>query len=71
MGRFRTHFLMNHEEVKEYVLEQVDLFDEKVNLSVTEIGDGNINYVFLVKDLESGKSVVLKQADKVLRSFSG
>ncbi|MFW7360891.1 S-methyl-5-thioribose kinase [Vagococcus fluvialis] len=68
MGRFRTHFLMNHEEVKEYVLEQVDLFDEKVNLSVTEIGDGNINYVFLVKDLESGKSVVLKQADKVLRS---
>ena len=59
---------MNHEEVKEYVLEQVDLFDEKVNLSVTEIGDGNINYVFLVKDLESGKSVVLKQADKVLRS---
>jgi hypothetical protein len=32
MGRFRTHFLMNHEEVKEYVLEQVDLFDEKVNL---------------------------------------
>lgn len=68
MGRFRTHFLMNHEEVKEYVLEQVDLFDEKVNLSVTEISDGNINYVFLVKDLESGKSVVLKQADKVLRS---
>lgn len=68
MGRFRAHFLMNHEEVKEYVLEQVDLFDEKVNLSVTEIGDGNINYVFLVKDLESGKSVVLKQADKVLRS---
>lgn len=68
MGRFRTHFLMNHEEVKEYVLEQVDLFDEKVNLSVTEIGDGNVNYVFLVKDLESGKSVVLKQADKVLRS---
>ncbi|MEQ7219109.1 S-methyl-5-thioribose kinase [Vagococcus fluvialis] len=68
MGRFRTHFLMNYEEVKEYVLEQVDLFDEKVNLSVTEIGDGNINYVFLVKDLESGKSVVLKQADKVLRS---
>lgn len=62
---------MNHEEVKEYVLEQVDLFDEKENLSVTEIGDGNINYVFLVKDLESGKSVVLKQADKVLRSFSG
>lgn len=68
MGRFRTHFLMNHEEVKEYVLEQVELFDEKVNLSVTEIGDGNINYVFLVKDLGSGKSVVLKQADKVLRS---
>ncbi|XTA53180.1 S-methyl-5-thioribose kinase [Fusobacterium sp. SB021] len=33
-----------------------------------EIGDGNINYIFRVIEDETGKSVVLKQADKFLRS---
>lgn len=31
-------------------------------LQCTEIGDGNLNYVFRVSDPESGKSVIVKQA---------
>ncbi len=37
-------------------------FAEGAALQCTEIGDGNLNYVFRVVDPESGKSVILKQA---------
>ncbi len=37
-------------------------FAEDAALQCTEIGDGNLNYVFRVVDPESGKSVILKQA---------
>ena len=33
-----------------------------------EIGDGNINYVFRIWSEDSGRSLVIKQADKLLRS---
>ena len=34
----------------------------------TEIGDGNINYVFRVVSEADGHSVIVKQADRLLRS---
>lgn len=65
--KFNKHFLMSDKEVKEYILD-LGLFEESEKLSVNEIGDGNINYVFMVQNEETGKSVVVKQADTLLRS---
>ncbi|MGX7025291.1 S-methyl-5-thioribose kinase [Vagococcus hydrophili] len=65
--KFSQHFLMSGEDVKAYVF-ALGLFEKSEVLSVKEIGDGNINYVFMVKSERTGKSVVVKQADTLLRS---
>lgn len=67
MKKYEKHFLLDTEEILFYVKEK-KLFSEKDELIAEEIGDGNINYVFRVKNIKSGKSVVLKQADTLLRS---
>ena len=38
------------------------------NCTVEEIGDGNINYVFRVTDKNNQRRLIVKQADKLLRS---
>ncbi|MGY3704642.1 S-methyl-5-thioribose kinase [Vagococcus martis] len=68
MRQFDEHFLMSHDDVREYVSTYLGLFEEMDTLVVEEIGDGNINYVFKVTDPNSNKSVVVKQADILLRS---
>lgn len=62
MSKFETYFLMNDEDVKEYVKEKLDIFPKDADLTSKEIGDGNLNYVFRVKDEKTGKSVIVKQA---------
>lgn len=65
--RYQTHFLMSKAEVKTYVQTKLNLFaGDPVN--VEEIGDGNINYVFRVTNETTNESLVIKQADKLLRS---
>lgn len=66
--KYVKHFLMNKEAVKEYCVEYLHYFDNEDELEAQEIGDGNINYVFKVIGKKSGKSIVIKQADKFLRS---
>ncbi|MEG2707688.1 MAG: S-methyl-5-thioribose kinase, partial [Vagococcus sp.] len=66
MSSFKYHVLMSSETVKTYVLTKTNIFAPDAILEVTEIGDGNINYVFLVKEEKTGKSVVVKQADTLL-----
>lgn len=68
MDRFNEHFRMDEEAIKVYVAEKLKLFESIEDIKVCEIGDGNINYVFKVEDIKSKKSVVIKQADKLLRS---
>lgn len=68
MEKFNTHFLMSHEDVKEYVTKKLNLFSEEAELEIKEVGDGNINYVFIVEEPTTKKSVVVKQADSLLRS---
>lgn len=68
MGKYSKHFLLNTETVKAYTKEVLHFFGEEETLKATEIGDGNINYVFRVWNPESGKSIIVKQADTVLRS---
>jgi len=43
-------------------------FDKNAELVCKEIGDGNINYVYRVFEPASEKSVIIKQADRLLRS---
>lgn len=68
MDKFSKHFLMAHEDIKEYVSDKLGLFDKESELEIKEVGDGNINYVFIVRDKLTNKSVVVKQADVLLRS---
>lgn len=67
MSRFDSYFLMKTKDVGEYVKEKLHFFDIDAKLEAKEIGDGNLNYVFRVKDTESGKSIVVKQAGEALR----
>ncbi|AEB75539.1 S-methyl-5-thioribose kinase [Clostridium botulinum] len=52
---------MTNELVVDYI-KKINIFPGNHKLSSEEVGDGNLNYVFRVKDLESGKSVIVKQA---------
>ncbi len=68
MSKFTQHFRMNEQDAMAYVADKMDYFDEGAVLEASEIGDGNINYVFVVRDTVSDKSIVLKHADVLLRS---
>ncbi len=67
MSRFDTYFLMKTEDVAEYVQEKLHFFPDDAKLECKEIGDGNLNYVFRLRDTETGKSIIVKQADEALR----
>ncbi|EGA90840.1 5-methylribose kinase [Planococcus donghaensis MPA1U2] len=67
MTLFSTYFLMDTEEIKSYVKENISFMRDATQLEATEIGDGNLNYVFRVKDMDSGKSVIIKQAGHTAR----
>ncbi len=68
MGKYSEHFLMDKSSVIQFVKDRIKYFDDGADLSASEIGDGNINYVFKVEDKNTGRSLVIKQADKLLRS---
>lgn len=61
MSDFSKYFLMNTDDVPQYVQSKLSFFPENTKLTCTEIGDGNINYVFRVSD-DNGKSIIVKQA---------
>lgn len=68
MSEFNQFFLMKPEDVKRYTVEVLHYFQPEDAISCVEIGDGNINYVFKAWNEKDGRSVVVKQADKLLRS---
>lgn len=68
MSAFDEFFLMKPEDAKRYAVEVIHFFEAGEELECVEIGDGNINYVFQVRSRKDGRSVIIKQADKLLRS---
>jgi 5-methylthioribose kinase len=52
----------------EYAKKKIEAFAGSQNLECSEIGDGNINYVFRIRDPASGASVIVKYADGNIRS---
>ena len=66
--KYQEHFLLDENTVIDYVQETFHYFSDEAKLQAKEIGDGNINYVFRIWDENTGKSLVVKQADKRLKS---
>ena len=64
----KEQYLLDTTTVKTYLTEKLGLFHADEPLIAEEIGDGNINYVFRVRSKVSGKSIIVKQADRLLRS---
>jgi len=65
---FNKYKKLNEIDSIKYVKEKMDLFGEDENLISREIGDGNINYVYRILSKDRSSSIVVKQADKKLRS---
>ena len=67
MEKYAEHFRLSESDVEDYIRTKLPGYFGEGSLEVTEIGDGNINYVFRAKD-RTGKSIIIKQADKLVRS---
>lgn len=67
MEKYKEHFRLSVADAINYT-KDFNIFDKNSKLKGEEIGDGNINYIFRIIDETNNKSVVLKQADKFLRS---
>lgn len=68
MSKYDTYFLMTEADVPGYVQARYPgHFAPDAALTVKEIGDGNLNYVFRVVEEATGKSVIVKQAGEALR----
>lgn len=68
LERYQKHFLMDEVAIRDYVMEELGVFPAGTPLMVHEIGDGNINYVFRVINQRTQESLIIKQADVLLRS---
>ncbi|GHV85611.1 methylthioribose kinase [Spirochaetia bacterium] len=68
MSRFDKYFLMKEGDISDYVRDQMpDYFSQNGKITVKEIGDGNLNYVFRAVEEGTGKSIIVKQAGEQLR----
>lgn len=55
------YYMLDEQKAIDYVIES-GLFSRGSSLNCREVGDGNLNLVFIIKDNAAEKSVVLKQA---------
>jgi 5-methylthioribose kinase len=67
MGNFNSYFLMKSADAAEFARDKLHLFEPKAVLEHEEIGDGNLNYIFRIREPSSGKAVVIKQAGGTAR----
>ncbi len=70
MPKFDSHFRMGEADAAEYARYRLPRFAASKRLEAKEIGDGNINFIFRVRDPDSGDSVIVKHADADTRSGS-
>jgi 5-methylthioribose kinase len=67
MHTFEQYFLMNTNDVIHYVKAKIDSYKEAQHITCTEIGDGNLNYVYRVVNTQTNESVIVKQAGTTAR----
>lgn len=58
----------NGEEVIAYIEQHMPQLGQAADLSCMEIGDGNLNFIYRVKNKRTGESVIVKQAGDFARS---
>lgn len=64
----KNYIQLNEETVVEYIKKKMDFFQADAEFTCNEIGDGNLNLVFRVKDMKHGKSLIVKQALPYVRA---
>jgi 5-methylthioribose kinase len=64
---FETYRLLTADEAADWARDRLTVFSPGATLETTEIGDGNLNYIFRVADRTAGTSVVLKQSGDTAR----
>lgn len=67
MHTFEQYFLMNTDDVIQYVKVKIESFQNAQQITCKEIGDGNLNYVYRVVNEETKESVIVKQAGTTAR----
>ena len=67
MPNFEQYFLMNTNDVIHYVKSKIDSFKHAQNITCTEIGDGNLNYVYRIINSQTNESIIVKQAGTTAR----
>jgi len=67
MAQYDHYFHLTNNDVVEYVKEKQEFFSKTDNLKCTEIGDGNINFVFRVENIDTNESIVIKHAAATAR----
>jgi 5-methylthioribose kinase len=67
MADFSRYFLMKPADAAEFARTRLGLFPPGAALEHAEIGDGNLNYIFRIRDPASGRAVVIKQAGGTAR----
>jgi 5-methylthioribose kinase len=67
MRDFDRYFLMKSADAAELARTRFRLFEPVALLEHAEIGDGNLNYIFRIREPASGRSVVIKQASGTAR----
>jgi len=67
MKTFEHYFLMNTDNIKDYVKANIHTFKNAQNITCLEIGDGNLNYVYRVINNDTNQSVIVKQAGTTAR----
>ncbi len=62
MGNSMEYKILSEASVIDFIVNELKFFKDKSNLICEEIGDGNLNHVFRIKDSITDKSIILKQA---------
>ncbi len=64
---YDEYFLMGADDAAGYARAKLDTFKASGELESKEIGNGNLNYIFRVRDGKNGASVIIKQAGGTAR----
>lgn len=63
-----NYFELDTKTVIDYVNKKIDFFPKDADYECFEIGDGNLNLVFRIKDKKGGKSLIVKQSLPYVRA---
>ena len=63
----KGYFMMSESDAIDYAKLHIDAFKNVEKLECSEIGDGNLNYVFKIVNPETTESIIIKQAGPVAR----